>query len=1004
MAAFDRSAYPRFPQKISGRELVARYTPSAEEIEWSHSAAHATRLQHASLVLLKCFQQLHYFPEPADIPAEIRSHIAGAIGIEDEGAFSLSAATRYRQQTAIRRYLGISPFYGNEGRRLAIRAASQAVLVVNHRVDLVNAIIDELIHRRYELPAYSTLAKIADEIASAGEARLIDLINDRLTDTQRAALDELIVVELDHRRSEYDRIKRSPKRPSRDNLDALTEQLTWLEGLGEVDKPLEGIAAIKLRYFANYAMALDAAELKDVKPRKRHALILALIQRLRARIRDDIAEMFVRRMATIHKRAKEELELIIVRQRERTEVLVAKFDGVLEMVAEDLSDADLGRRMKRFLAPGNDLEKLREECAQIRAWSDGNYLPLVWKHFRSHRAVVFRLVRALQLQSTSQVKALLGALDIVLAHEDHRGDTITDPVDLSFTSDRWRRLIKPARSKKVTLRRRDLEACVFSHLAANLRSGDLAIAGADSYADYRQQLLSWQDCKINLSAYCAKIDVPDTAEAFVEALKQELTQIAAQVDAALPNLGHDVTINDKGEPVLKRVLARDIPASAIALQGLLNRRLPTRNLLDVLTNIEHWTRFTRHFTPAAGTAPKLKYATERYLQTLFAMGCNLGPTQAARHFAADVTPHMLSFVHRKHMSIEQLETATRELTELYLQLDLPKVWGEGKAVAADGTQYDFYDNNLLAGYHFRYRKMGAVAYRHVADNYIAVFRHFIPPGIWEAVYVIEGLLKAGLSVEADTVYSDTQGQSATVFAFTYLQGIRLMPRIRNWKDLTFHRPGKKVRYQHIDQLFGDAVDWDLIETHWQELMQVALSIQAGKIASPTLLRKLSYGGPRNRLFAAAQELGQAVRTIFLLKWISNLELRQEVTSNTNKIESYNGFAKWFSFGGHVIPENDPDEQQKWLRYNDLVSACAILQNTVDMMRTLQDLAGEGKTVRGADLAFLSPYATSHVKRFGNYTLDLDKPPEPWLSEPLFREALREARQQVQSVARSHGTR
>jgi len=38
-----------------------------------------------------------------------------------------------------------------------------------------------------------------------------------------------------------------------------------------------------------------------------------------------------------------------------------------------------------------------------------------------------------------------------------------------------------------------------------------------------------------------------------------------------------------------------------------------------------------------------------------------------------------------------------------------------------GTQFDFYENNLLAGYHFRYRKMGAVAYRHVADNYIAVF-------------------------------------------------------------------------------------------------------------------------------------------------------------------------------------------------------------------------------------------------------------------------------------------
>src|SRR3546814_19567913 len=72
--------------------------------------------------------------------------------------------------------------------------------------------------------------------------------------------------------------------------------------------------------------------------------------------------------------------------------------------------------------------------------------------------------------------------------------------------------------------------------------------------------------------------------------------------------------------------------------------------------------------------------------------------------------------------------------------------------------------------------------------------------IWEAVYVIEGLMQAKLSIEPDTVYSDTQGQSATVFAFTYLLGINLLPRIRNWKDLDFFRADKQTRYAHIDSL------------------------------------------------------------------------------------------------------------------------------------------------------------------------------------------------------------
>lgn len=66
--------------------------------------------------------------------------------------------------------------------------------------------------------------------------------------------------------------------------------------------------------------------------------------------------------------------------------------------------------------------------------------------------------------------------------------------------------------------------------------------------------------------------------------------------------------------------------------------MPTRNLLDVLANIEHWTQFTRHFGPLSGNDPKIRNAAERYLLTIFAMGCNLGPTQAARHMGDRVTP------------------------------------------------------------------------------------------------------------------------------------------------------------------------------------------------------------------------------------------------------------------------------------------------------------------------------------------------------------------------------
>ena len=129
----------------------------------------------------------------------------------------------------------------------------------------------------------------------------------------------------------------------------------------------------------------------------------------------------------------------------------------------------------------------------------------------------------------------------------------------------------------------------------------------------------------------------------------------------------------------------------------------------------------------------------------------MGPVQAARHLQGLVTAHMLSFANRKHVNVEKLEAARRELVDFYLGLELPKAWGNGSMVGADGTQFDFYENNLLVGLHVRYRKMGAVAYRHVADNYIAVFGAFVPPGVWEGIYVIEALQQARLSIQADTV-------------------------------------------------------------------------------------------------------------------------------------------------------------------------------------------------------------------------------------------------------------
>ncbi|NKB64068.1 MAG: Tn3 family transposase [Gammaproteobacteria bacterium] len=73
--------------------------------------------------------------------------------------------------------------------------------------------------------------------------------------------------------------------------------------------------------------------------------------------------------------------------------------------------------------------------------------------------------------------------------------------------------------------------------------------------------------------------------------------------------------------------------------------------------------------------------------------------------------------------------------------------------------------------------------------------------------------------------------------------------------------------------FTKTVDWSLIEMHFMDTMQVVLSIQAGIVLPPMLLRKLNSNNSRNKLYRTFRELDRVISTLFLLQYISESKLR-----------------------------------------------------------------------------------------------------------------------------------
>ncbi len=355
---------------------------------------------------------MHHFPNLDSIPTAIIEHVRVSAGIGTEVDFGYDRARSpalFRRYATIREFLGIQSYYGTDANEVAVRAAREAAEVVDQPVDIINATIDTLIQQQVELPSFSTLD--SEQVHARTQTALFRRVARRLTDDDKAQLDRLLNREFNQRQTAYNTIKRYALRPSRKHISLLIEHLTWLEGFGDYARALEEVPTTKLRSLSSQAMSLDAANLKEILPERRYTLFVALLHQMRVRARDDLAEMFIRRMGAIHKRAKEELALIQARQREQMESLVDLLDGVVNIVDDHKEDATLGARVRQYLAPTGSLEPLRESCAEVRAYSGKNHLPLLWRHFKAHRAVLLRLAHALAWGSTTQSQTLLTALE-----------------------------------------------------------------------------------------------------------------------------------------------------------------------------------------------------------------------------------------------------------------------------------------------------------------------------------------------------------------------------------------------------------------------------------------------------------------------------------------------------------------------------------------------------------------------------------------------------------------
>lgn len=964
-------SYPRLPDILDEETLAAVATLESKERSFARAKGRS-RHQYLRAIYLKAFVALgHGHLDPGGIPRQVRLRVAEQLSSSSEFAeiLRLDRREKNRVVAAVRAFLKIRPATAAAKTKVEQWLSQDMARCEGDVAALTNAAIVRFRQTKTELPQLVDVSALAQRALDSANRAVEARVSRALNETETTALTALV----EPASTTWTELKRPAGAPG---VNALCDELARLKQV-EMLLPRRSVLALlkkrKMDELAVIAKRYDAAELRQLRPSKRNTALACFVAVRRTELLDDLAEMFIQ----------------IWDKTKATAIVVANAEYQAAKGTHD-SHRTLLRDLLHIIRANKEADALwravhgysddvyartLKELETTKTWS-ACYYDKLEDHYQALRRFLPKWYASVVLQPTTAKDSTVPAMEFLRSHSlPQVSELPARHAPTGFLTRAWqkRALRRYAKTGEVVrVLKAPYEVGWFEACAASLKTGTVAVAGADRYAPINDHLLDREPFLADFGGHVAKMNHPATASEHYGPLRDTFSDKLKKFDAQYSKNKKQFWMNQDGTLGFSRLAAQQSVRKAEKLSASIGPHMPETSIVDVLLDCHRWTGFMDAFVPVGGRqnmtdAEKIRAC----LAALYAYGCNCGPTQAAR--AIGGTKNQIVYVRRHYMGTTQLIDAASRLSDAYGTTKTAERIGSAGVLMSDAMHVRAPKDSLGARTYYRDRShKNILLYQHVTSHCICRFTQALLCNVSEAIHMLHGVLMCRQGREPLISICDSGGKSDLVFGIASLLNIQLYPRVRS-RNLKLWAPDKDLSYEHLPGPFAGSIKWERIEEGWRDMMWVLASISAGT-ASPVVIFERLAAQRSHPATQGFQELGKLERSSYLVDYGMDLNLRGFVVPHTSRREHWNRFTRDVLAFGDLVREKDHEGQEEVFWFLTVVQNAIVLWNALAIERAIVAARRAGVVIDDDDLKHALPTPIGHISFVGMFDVDLRRRP------------------------------